>query len=83
MCRHCYCVEQAAITELKYRLLGTKNCRVICKAIGDCERILARRMALKTARPRDLSRLREVFAELPALQQQLKLVYKTAKVQRN
>jgi DNA mismatch repair protein MutS len=42
-------------------------------AIGDCERILAR-IALKTARPRDLSRLREVFAELPALQQHLTLL---------
>jgi DNA mismatch repair protein MutS len=43
------------------------------QAIGDCERILAR-VALKTARPRDLSRLREVFAELPALQQSMKVL---------
>ncbi len=64
--------RQQAIIELsqdyRYETLQTH-----LHAIGDCERILAR-IALKTARPRDLSRLREVFAELPALQQHLTLL---------
>ena len=62
-------LRQQAIIELmqdyRYEKLQTH-----LQAIGDCERILGR-IALKTARPRDLSRLREVFAELPPLQQQL------------
>ncbi len=41
------------------------------KAIGDLERILAR-VALRSARPRDLSRLQHSLAVLPALQQLLK-----------
>jgi len=41
------------------------------KGIGDVERILAR-IALKSARPRDLSTLRDSLAQLPALQQILK-----------
>ncbi|PTQ88154.1 DNA mismatch repair protein MutS [Agitococcus lubricus] len=57
----------ALMTDYQYEHLQTH-----LQAIGDCERILAR-IALKTARPRDLSRLREVFAELPALQQKLAL----------
>ncbi len=40
----------------------------ILKGIGDIERILTR-IALKTARPRDLAMLRFALAELPALQQ--------------
>ena len=39
--------------------------------IGDVERILAR-VALKSARPRDLAQLRYTLGELPALQRQLK-----------
>ena len=39
--------------------------------IGDVERILAR-VALKSARPRDLGQLRHTLGELPALQQLLK-----------
>ena len=42
----------------------------ILKQIGDIERILAR-VALKSARPRDLARLRDALLELPTLQQQL------------
>lgn len=61
--------RQQAIIELNTDYLF-ENLQSHLQAIGDCERILAR-IALKTARPRDLSRLREVFAELPALQQQL------------
>lgn len=40
------------------------------KGIGDIERILSR-IALKSARPRDLSTLRDTLALLPGLQQQL------------
>ncbi len=39
----------------------------LLRAIGDIERILAR-VALKTARPRDLAQLRTAFGTLPALQ---------------
>ena len=64
--------RQQAITELskdyRYETLQSH-----LQAIGDCERILAR-VALKTARPRDLSRLREVFAELPDLQQAMAIL---------
>jgi DNA mismatch repair protein MutS len=41
------------------------------RAIGDSERILAR-VALKSARPRDLAQLRTALGTLPDLQQQLK-----------
>lgn len=61
--------RQQAIIELGQDYLYEKLQQNL-HAIGDCERILAR-IALKSARPRDLSRLREVFAELPHLQQQL------------
>ncbi|MFD2191211.1 DNA mismatch repair protein MutS [Pistricoccus aurantiacus] len=40
------------------------------KAIGDMERILAR-VALRSARPRDLARLRDALAALPGLQDEL------------
>ena len=42
----------------------------LLKGIGDIERILAR-VALRSARPRDLARLRDALALLPALQQEL------------
>ncbi|MGA9855806.1 MAG: DNA mismatch repair protein MutS [Gammaproteobacteria bacterium] len=41
--------------------------------IGDIERILAR-VALKSARPRDLAQLRYALGELPALQAQLRVL---------
>jgi DNA mismatch repair protein MutS len=41
------------------------------RSISDLERILAR-IALKTARPRDLAQLRDTLAQLPTLQQHLK-----------
>ncbi|RCV89230.1 DNA mismatch repair protein MutS [Billgrantia montanilacus] len=44
--------------------------RELLKAIGDVERILAR-VALYSARPRDLARLRDALLALPALQQEL------------
>ncbi|MEX0902150.1 MAG: DNA mismatch repair protein MutS [Pseudohongiellaceae bacterium] len=42
----------------------------VLKEIGDIERILAR-VALRSARPRDLARLRDALAQLPTLQQVL------------
>ena len=42
----------------------------ILRGIGDIERILTR-IALKSARPRDLAQLRNAFAQLPALQNSL------------
>ena len=41
------------------------------KPIGDCERILSR-VALRSARPRDLERLRDALNALPGIQQGLK-----------
>ena len=43
----------------------------VLKGIGDIERILSR-VALRSARPRDLSRLGHALAQLPLLQTQLK-----------
>jgi DNA mismatch repair protein MutS len=43
----------------------------LLKRIGDIERILAR-VALRSARPRDLARLRDALAALPDLQSELK-----------
>jgi len=45
----------------------------LLKSIGDIERVLAR-VALRSARPRDLARLRDAFQALPDLQQALKPV---------
>lgn len=53
-------LNQQAHTDLKDVLQG----------IGDIERILAR-IALKSARPRDLATLRDSLARLPSLQEQL------------
>ncbi|MEQ8956041.1 MAG: DNA mismatch repair protein MutS, partial [Gammaproteobacteria bacterium] len=44
----------------------------ILSEIGDIERVLAR-LGLRSARPRDLARLRDAYGQLPALQQQLAL----------
>ncbi|RZU37010.1 DNA mismatch repair protein MutS [Fluviicoccus keumensis] len=59
--------RQAAIGEMiqGYRF---ETLQAALEPVGDVERILAR-VALKTARPRDLSRLREVLAALPVLRQ--------------
>ncbi|MDO3722754.1 DNA mismatch repair protein MutS [Marinobacter sp. chi1] len=43
------------------------------KAVGDIERVLSR-VALRSARPRDLARLRDAFQVLPDLQETLKPV---------
>lgn len=44
-----------------------ENIQPVLKNIGDIERILAR-VALRSARPRDLARLRDALASLPELQ---------------
>ncbi|MFP4138581.1 MAG: DNA mismatch repair protein MutS, partial [Halomonas sp.] len=49
---------------------GFEALRDSLKAIGDVERILAR-VALYSARPRDLARLRDALVALPALEQAL------------
>lgn len=54
-------LQQLALAELKTQL----------RQIGDLERILTR-VALRSARPRDLARLRIALEQLPELQQQLK-----------
>jgi len=46
---------------------GYENIHNVLKQIGDIERILSR-VALRSARPRDLARLRDALAVLPALQ---------------
>lgn len=45
----------------------------LLKTVGDIERVLAR-VALRSARPRDLARLRDAFIALPELQEALKPV---------
>ena len=46
---------------------GYENIHNVLKQVGDIERILSR-IALRSARPRDLARLRDALAVLPALQ---------------
>jgi len=46
---------------------GYENIHNVLKQIGDIERILSR-IALRSARPRDLARLRDALAVLPSLQ---------------
>ncbi len=58
--------RQNVITELLDQQMMPALTPVL-KQIGDVERILAR-LALRSARPRDLSRLRNAFQQLPELQ---------------
>jgi DNA mismatch repair protein MutS len=62
--------RQEVVQELKenYRF---EALREILRDVGDVERILGR-VALKSARPRDLSRLRDTLAMLPQLQTDLR-----------
>ncbi|MDI1300931.1 MAG: DNA mismatch repair protein MutS [bacterium] len=62
--------RQEVVQELKenYRF---EPLREILRDVGDVERILGR-VALKSARPRDLSRLRDTLALLPQLQADLR-----------
>ncbi|MEH0667226.1 DNA mismatch repair protein MutS [Vibrio scophthalmi] len=54
-----------AITELKQHALFTEL-QPVLKQVGDIERILAR-LALRSARPRDMARLRFAMQQLPEL----------------
>ncbi len=45
----------------------------VLRQIGDLERVLAR-LALRTARPRDLARMRHAFSQYPDIQAQLSAV---------
>ncbi|GAL10442.1 DNA mismatch repair protein MutS [Vibrio astriarenae] len=58
-----------AITEIKDNALFA-DLQPVLKQIGDIERILAR-LALRSARPRDLARLRQALQQLPELQDNL------------
>ena len=62
-------LRQGAVAQLLDNY-GHEAVRGLLKDIGDMERILAR-VALGSARPRDLARLRDSLAVLPALQQGL------------
>ena len=48
----------------------TSELQPVLRQVGDLERILAR-LALRTARPRDLARMRHAFQQLPTLNEQL------------
>ena len=51
----------------------TSELQPVLRQVGDLERILAR-LALRTARPRDLARMRHAFQQLPELRAQLENV---------
>lgn len=69
--RHIDTINQRldGITELKQDALFAELSPIL-KQIGDIERILAR-LALRSARPRDLARLRNALQQLPELNQQM------------
>ncbi|MGI9274286.1 MAG: DNA mismatch repair protein MutS [Endozoicomonas sp.] len=58
--------RQSSIAELN-RGYHFESIQPVLKGIGDIERILAR-VALKSARPKDLARLRDALKQLPELQ---------------
>lgn len=64
--------RQAVITQLIEHQLLTHLSHLLAN-IGDCERILAR-IALLSAKPRDLVQLRQSLATLPAIAQQLAIL---------
>jgi len=59
--------RQASIAELQNL---SETLQPVLRQVGDLERILAR-LALRTARPRDLARMRHAFQQLPELNQLL------------
>ncbi len=59
--------RQQAILALQERY---PELQPVLRQVGDLERVLAR-LALRSARPRDLARMRHAFQQLPALHQQL------------
>ncbi|MDO6684282.1 DNA mismatch repair protein MutS [Agarivorans sp. 2_MG-2023] len=70
------CIAEILETDL-YPLVQT-----VLKSIGDIERILAR-LALRSARPRDLARLRNAFSLLPELQSYLSSTQALAPIAKN
>ncbi|MES2917032.1 MAG: DNA mismatch repair protein MutS [Pseudomonadota bacterium] len=62
--------RQQAVGELQHNY-RFEPLRELLRDVGDVERILSR-VALKSARPRDLSRLRDTLALLPQVQLQLR-----------
>ncbi|MCC2638642.1 MAG: mutS [Moraxellaceae bacterium] len=62
--------RQQAVGELQHNY-RFEPLRELLRDVGDVERILGR-VALKSARPRDLSRLRDTLALLPQVQTQLR-----------
>ncbi|MDF2444793.1 MAG: mutS [Moraxellaceae bacterium] len=62
--------RQQAVGELQHNY-RFEPLRELLRDVGDVERILSR-IALKSARPRDLSRLRDTLALLPQVQVQLR-----------
>lgn len=52
---------------------STSELQPVLRQVGDLERITAR-LALRTARPRDLARMRHAFQQLPELRAQLESV---------
>ncbi|QDJ13510.1 DNA mismatch repair protein MutS [Mergibacter septicus] len=62
--------RQQAISALLDQDL-TAELKPMLQQVGDMERILTR-VALRTARPRDLTRLRNALAQIPAIKQNLK-----------
>lgn len=65
--------RQDAIAELQSL---SEELQPVLRQVGDLERILAR-LALRTARPRDLARMRHAFQQLPELNSQLEGVTAT------
>ncbi|MGK3115112.1 DNA mismatch repair protein MutS [Candidatus Pantoea formicae] len=65
--------RQESIAELQSL---SQELQPVLRQVGDLERILAR-LALRTARPRDLARMRHAFQQLPELNQQLEGVEAT------
>jgi len=65
--------RQESIAELQSL---SEELQPVLRQVGDLERILAR-LALRTARPRDLARMRHAFQQLPELNQQLASVEAT------
>ncbi|MCG8610097.1 MAG: DNA mismatch repair protein MutS [Pseudomonadales bacterium] len=61
--------RQSTVTDL-FKHYEYESLQPILRQIGDIERILAR-VALKSARPRDLAKLKDAFSALPDLQNQL------------
>tara|TARA_E500000178_G_scaffold218730_1_gene215916 strand:- start:3371 stop:5944 length:2574 start_codon:yes stop_codon:yes gene_type:complete len=62
--------RQSSITEIKHTNINSKAHKFL-KQIGDMERVVSR-VALRSARPRDLARLRSALSALPNLENILK-----------